>query len=140
MTNLRLIVPAALVAQVLGLLRELEAVTNVVHLPGAALDPVGDLIIVDVAREDVSLLVERLCALGLDRDRGISIQTVDASVSQAADDARRDAEGFASDAVLWEQVEQTVSESTDLSFSFLAFMVLATLPRLRRESSPTRRS
>ena len=29
--------------------------------------------------------------------------------------------------MLWEQVEQTVSESTDLSFSFVAFMVLATL-------------
>ena len=37
-----------------------------------------------------------------------------------------DAEGFASDAVLWEQVEQTVSESSDLSFTFLAFMAIAT--------------
>ena len=126
-TNLRLIVPAQLVEQVLALLRTLRAVANVVHLPGAAIEPAGDLVIVDVAREDVSLVVERLCALGVDKVGAISIESVDASVSQGARRATRDAEGFASDAVLWEQVEQTVSESTELSFSFLAFMVIATL-------------
>ena len=126
MTNLRLIVPAALVAQVLGLLRELEAVTNVVHLRDAALDPVGDLIVADVAREDVSLVVERLCALGLDETGGISITGIDASVSRRARQAMRSAEGYASDAVLWEQVEETVRESTELSASYLLFMALAT--------------
>ena len=126
MTNLRLIVPAALVAQVLALLRELVSVTNVVHVPGVAIEPAGDVINADVAREDVSLVLERLCALGLDETGGISIQTVDASVSAGARHAMREAEGFASDAVLWEQVEETVSESTELSFSFLAFMVIAT--------------
>ena len=94
MTNLRLIVPAALVAQVLALLRELGAVTNVVHLPGAGVEPAGDLIIADVAREDVSLVVERLCALGLDETGAIAIDAVDASVSLGARRAMRDARGL----------------------------------------------
>jgi uncharacterized hydrophobic protein (TIGR00271 family) len=51
---------------------------------------------------------------------------VDASVSRGARQAMHDAEGYASDAALWEQVEQTVSESSDLSFTFLAFMAIAT--------------
>ena len=126
MTSLRLIVPAALVAQVLALLRELASVTNVVHLPGAGIEPEGDLISADVAREDVSLVVERLRALGLDETGAIALEAVDASVSRGARQAMREAEGFASDAVLWEQVEQTVSESSDLSFTFLAFMAIAT--------------
>ena len=49
MTNLRLIVPVALVAQVLALLRELRSVTNVVHVPGAGVEPAGDLITADRA-------------------------------------------------------------------------------------------
>ena len=126
MTNLRLIVPVALVAQVLALLRELASVTNVVHLPGAGIEPEGDLISADVAREDVSLVVDRLRALGLDETGAIALEAVDASVSRGARQAMHDAEGFASDAVLWEQVEQTVSESSDLSFTFLAFMAIAT--------------
>jgi len=105
-------VPAALVAQVLALLDELAAVTNVAHLPGAAVEPAGDLIVADVAREDVSLVVERLCALGVDEHGGISITAIDASVSRGARQAMRSAEGYASDAVLWEEVEETVSEST----------------------------
>ena len=126
MTNLRLIVPVALVAQVLALLRELASVTNVVHLPGAGIEPEGDLISADVAREDVSLVVDRLRALGLDETGAIALEAVDASVSRGARQAMHDAKGFASDAVLWEQVEQTVSESSDLSFTFLAFMAIAT--------------
>ena len=126
MTNLRLIVPVALVAQVLALLRELRSVTNVVHVPGAGVEPAGDLISADVAREDVSLVVERLCGLGLDETGAIALEAVDASPFRSARHAMRDAEGFASDAVLWEQVEQTVSESSDLSFTFFAFMAIAT--------------
>jgi hypothetical protein len=37
-TNLRLIVPLALVAQALALLRELRSVANIVHIPGAGID------------------------------------------------------------------------------------------------------
>ncbi len=127
MTGLRLIVPAGLVEEVLSLLRGLGFVTNVVHLRGAALEPAGDVVLADVAREEVSVVVERLCQLGLDREGSIAIETIDASVSLVARRAMASAPGSAADAVLWEQVEQNVSESTELSASFLLFMSIATM-------------
>ena len=127
MTSLRLIVPVALVDAVLMFLRGLDAVTNVVHLPGAALEPVGDVVLCDVAREEVSLVVERLSALGLYREGSIALEAVDASVSLAAQTAMERAPGSPADAVLWEQVEQNVRESTDLSAAYVLFMAIATM-------------
>ena len=125
--SLRLIVPVQLVEAVLRLLRGLDAVTNIVHLPGAGIEPVGDVVLCDVAREDVSLVVEQLIALGLDREGSIALEAVDASVSAAARAAMQRAPGSAADAVLWEQVEQTVRESTDLSAAYVLFMAIATM-------------
>lgn len=127
MTALRLIVPAHLVEPVLRLLRGLDAVTNVVHLPGAGLEPEGDVVLCDVAREEVSLVVERLTALGLYREGSIALEAVDASVSLAAQAAMERAPGSPADAVLWEQVEQNVRESTDLSAAYVLFMAIATM-------------
>ena len=127
MTSVRLIVPAALVEAVLGLLRGLDAVTNLVHLPGAGLVPEGDVVLCDIAREEVSIVVERLTALGLHRDGSIALETVDASVSAGAWAAMERTPGSAADAVLWEQVEQNVRESTDLSASYVLFMTIATM-------------
>jgi uncharacterized hydrophobic protein (TIGR00271 family) len=126
-TSLRLIVPVALVDAVLTFLRGLDAVTNVVHLPGAALEPAGDVVLCDVAREEVSLVVERLSALGLYRQGSIALEAVDASVSLAAQVAMDRAPGSPADAVLWEQVEQNVRESTDLSAAYVLFMAIATM-------------
>jgi uncharacterized hydrophobic protein (TIGR00271 family) len=126
-TTLRLIVPAALVARVLALLRMDDTVTNILHFQGAALEPRGDVVICDVAREEVSVVVARLCAAGVDHDGAIVVQDIAVSLSAGARRAMREASGSPADAVLWEQVEQQVSESTDLSLTFLAFMVIATL-------------
>jgi uncharacterized hydrophobic protein (TIGR00271 family) len=127
LTSLRLIVPAALVEEVLRLLRGLVAVTNIVHLPGAGLEPAGDVVLCDVAREEASVVVEQLSALGLYRDGSIALEAVDASVSRAAHAAMERAPGSTADAVLWEQVEQNVRESTDLSASYVLFMAIATM-------------
>jgi len=126
-TSLRLIVPARLVQAVLDYLGGLVGATNVVHLPGAALEPAGDVILCDVAREEASIVVEHLCALGLDRDGSIAIDSVEASLSHAARRAMERSPGSPADAVLWEQVEQNVRESTDLSVSYLLFMAIATM-------------
>jgi uncharacterized hydrophobic protein (TIGR00271 family) len=126
-TSLRLIVPLRLVEAVMRLLRGLDSVTNIIHLPGAALEPDGDVILCDVAREEVSVVVEQLTALGLYRDGSIALEAVDASVSAGARAAMARAPGSPADAVLWEQVEQNVRESTDLSASYVLFMAIATM-------------
>ncbi len=125
--NLRVIVPADLADGVIDTLSRSPAVVNLVRLPGAALEPPGDLLLCDVAREEVSVIVDRLCVLGVDERGSISIEEVATTVSRGASAAARASIGSASDAVIWEEVEARTSESAELSFSFLAFMVLATL-------------
>jgi uncharacterized hydrophobic protein (TIGR00271 family) len=125
--HLRLVVPPGLVRRVRDLLTAWPVVVNVVHLEGASLKPRGDVILCDVAREDASVVIAELRALGLGEEGSISIEEVETSISEAAVLAERAAKGSPADAVVWEQVEARTSESAELSFSFLAFMVLATL-------------
>jgi uncharacterized hydrophobic protein (TIGR00271 family) len=125
--HLRLVAAPELARRVLDLLRSRPTVISVVHLSGAAEKPAGDLILCDVAREDASVVIDELRSLGLDVEGTIAIETVDTAISSAADAAERAAAGSPADAVVWEEVENRTSESAELSFSFLAFMVLATL-------------
>ena len=127
MVHLRLVVPPGLVRRVRDLLTAWPVVFNVVHLEGASLKPRGDVILCDVAREDASVVISELRALALGEPGRISIEEVETSISEAAVLAEKAAKGSPADAVVWEQVESRTSESAELSFSFLAFMILATL-------------
>jgi hypothetical protein len=68
-------------------------------------------------------VLSELRGLGLAEQGTIAIETFDTAISTAA----RAAAGSPADAVVWEEVESRTSESAELSGSFLAFMVLATL-------------
>ncbi|MEX2253376.1 MAG: DUF389 domain-containing protein, partial [Thermoleophilaceae bacterium] len=120
-------VPADTAAATLELLRGSDSVLNIVHLPGAATKPDGDVILCDVAREDTSVLVHDLRELQIPERGSIAIEYVDIEISDAAERAEAAASGLASDAVVWEDVEARTSETTELSFSFVGFMVLAML-------------
>lgn len=127
MIRVRVVSPPDRTAAVLDVLDASPAVVNIVRLPGAARRPDGDLVTCDVAREDASLIVGQLRALGVDHDGSIALDPIDTSISTASELAEQAAEGLPSDAVVWERVEAVVGESTELSWSFLAFMVIATL-------------
>ena len=127
MIHLRIVAPAPKAEQAMELLVASASVLNVVRLPDAARKPDGDLIMCDVAREDASVIIGDLRELGIPRDGSIAVETVDTSISRAADKAEQAAPGLPSDAVVWEEVEARTSENTELSVNFLAFMVLAML-------------
>jgi uncharacterized hydrophobic protein (TIGR00271 family) len=124
---MRLVVPDDLKDQVLDLFCGSEAVSSVICLDGAAHKPEGSVILADVAREEASVIVSDLKELDLDHRGTIALEYVDTAISDAADKAEKAARGAPSDAVVWEQVESRTSEETELSFSFLAFMVIAML-------------
>ncbi len=111
----------------LDVLEHSAAVLNVVRVGDVSLKPPGDLVLCDVAREEVSVVVRQLRELGLDRSGSIAIDQVSSTMSSAATRASHAAAGSPADAVIWEDVEARTSESAGLSFSFLAFIVLATL-------------
>jgi uncharacterized hydrophobic protein (TIGR00271 family) len=125
MIHLRIVAPEDVAQQALELLTAAPSVLNVVHLPGAAKKPDGDVILCDVAREDTSVIIGDLKELDLHRHGSIAVEHIDTSISEAAVAAEEAAPGLPSDAVVWEEVEARTSEDTELSFSFVLFMIAA---------------
>lgn len=127
MVHFRIVAPAGTCRDVLAILERTGSVINVVHLPGAARKPVGDVVLADVAKEDASVVIADLKHLGVDRHGTISVEAIDTQISDAAIEAERLAEGAPSDAVIWEDVVSRTSEESTLSGTFVAFFLLAML-------------
>lgn len=127
MLHLRVITPADHAEKVLDLLRAAPGATHLAHLPGAALAPPGDVVEADVAREAADEVLTGLCALGLDHTGGITLETLDISLSDAADAAEEAAPGDPADAVVWQGLIARTGEESRLTASFLAFLVIACL-------------
>jgi uncharacterized hydrophobic protein (TIGR00271 family) len=125
--QLRIVAPSTLAGRVVEVLERAPSAYNVVHLEGAASKPRGDLILADAPREDASVILDELRALGVEAEGSVSVLNLEATVSERGRRAEELAAGSSADAVIWEEVEARTSESTELSVSFLSFMVLATL-------------
>ncbi len=127
MVHLRIVVPSHQTQHALDLLEHTPSACNLIFLERAAQRPEGDVILVDVAREDASVIVSDLKELGIPEEGSIAMEDIDSQISDAADRAEVAAKGAPSDAVVWEEVEARTSENTEFSASFMAFMVLACL-------------
>ncbi len=127
MVHLRIVAPADAAGPALELLEASASVSSVVLLAGAARKPEGDVILCDVAREDASVLIDDLRELDIPRMGSISLDYIDTHISEASDASERHAPGLASDSVIWEEVEGRSQEMTELSLTFVAFMVLSML-------------
>jgi uncharacterized hydrophobic protein (TIGR00271 family) len=125
MVHLRIVAPEEGAHRALELLCESDSVVNVVHLHGAARKPRGDVILCDVAREDASVIIGDLKELEIHKQGSIAVEELDSAISDVFEEAEKAAPGLPSDAVVWEEVESRTSEQTELSISFVAFMVIA---------------
>ena len=125
--HLRIVVPSDLSAAVLESVRAAPGSCNVAVLAGAAVEPPGDVLLADVAREGASSLVEGLRELGVVERGAISMDHVNGHLSAASALAAEETRGAPGDAVVWEEVEAATSEAVALTWSFGLFMVLAAL-------------
>jgi uncharacterized hydrophobic protein (TIGR00271 family) len=125
--HLRVSTPAELSEAVVGLLERDEAVSSLAVLRGASLRPVGDVVLADVAREGANELVDRLRELGVHKHGTVHIEPVQAWLSQRGFDAERGTPGSSADAVVWTDVTQRAYEDSELNWTYLTFMSLATL-------------
>jgi len=125
--HLRIISPAALTDEVLETLKNDAAVANLVVHRGAAVDPAGDVVIGDVARESANDVVDTLKALGLDTSGSIALDPVSVAISRGGVRAERSAPGDGADAVVWDEIEQRTGEESHLSANFLLFLSIATI-------------
>jgi uncharacterized hydrophobic protein (TIGR00271 family) len=125
--HVRVVVPSELAGGVIELLEREPTACNLIHLPGAARKPNGDLILVDLAREDASVVLEDLRELKVHHQGSIAVDEVDFQLSDHMARVVELAPGSPSDAVVWEEVAARTSESAELNWSFVLFMVLAGL-------------
>ncbi|MDT0346462.1 DUF389 domain-containing protein [Streptomyces litchfieldiae] len=127
MLQLRIITPPDRTDEVVALLETTVGVAHVMVLAGAAREPAGDVVVGDVAREAADELLEELRELGLDSTGAITVQGLDLSLSVRSDRAEDAAPGEGVDAVLWESLRDATDDESRLSFTYLAFLAVATM-------------
>ncbi|TQM04113.1 DUF389 domain-containing protein [Pseudonocardia kunmingensis] len=127
MLHMRVIAPTERTGAVRDLLLDAPGATHVTVLPGVAVQPPGDVVEADVARESVDDLLGQLCALGVDSAGGVTLELIDTTLSDAADAAEEAAPGDPQDAVIWDEVVARTGEESRFSVSFQAFLTIACL-------------
>lgn len=127
LVHIRLNVPTSFTGQVRELLVDHEHVTNVVLLEGASIDPAGDLLECDVARETASQLLRSLDALGVAEEGGIVLTTPSGTPFAAARRLERLAPGDPQDAVVWDNVVADAYAASRPTVTYHVFLVLATI-------------
>ncbi|MFC9928423.1 DUF389 domain-containing protein [Streptomyces sp. NPDC127190] len=127
MLHLRLITPSDTTDEVVRLIEKTVGTAHLVVLPGAARNPVGDVVLCDVAREAGDELLTELRRLELDRTGSIAVENIDLSLSRRADKAEQEAPGEGADAVLWEGLTDATHEESTLSVTYVAFLAVATM-------------
>jgi uncharacterized hydrophobic protein (TIGR00271 family) len=124
---MRVIAPPEQSGAVRDLLMDEPGATHVTVLPGIAVQPPGDVVESDVTREAVDDVLAGLCALGIDRAGGVTLEVIDTTLSDAADAAEEAAPGDPQDAVIWDEVVARTGEESRLSVSYQAFLTIACL-------------
>lgn len=121
-----MITPADRTDEVLRIVLECPGAAHAVRFPGAACSPPGDVVEFSLAREAANAVLDELRALGLKDSGAITVEQIDLSISTAAEKAEEAAPGDPEDAVVWEELAARVTTDTRLSWSYLAFLALAT--------------
>ncbi|MET9386561.1 DUF389 domain-containing protein [Streptomyces sp. NPDC002928] len=127
MLHLRLITPSNRTDEVVRLIEKTVGTTHLVVVPGAARNPVGDVVMCDVAREAGDELISGLRELDLDKVGSIAVENIDLSLSRRADKAEEEAPGEGADAVLWEHLADATHEESTLTVTYVAFLTIATM-------------
>jgi uncharacterized hydrophobic protein (TIGR00271 family) len=123
MLHIRVVAPRDRTGRLLDSLAGLPGVQNVIVHDGAARRPDGDSVLFDVHDNAANPVFGALRGLGLDRDGGITVQLVDASLTAPAQRRFRAREI----APVWEMVEATIRRGAVYSPSFYALLAIAGL-------------
>jgi uncharacterized hydrophobic protein (TIGR00271 family) len=125
--HLRVIAPTELREPVIDVLTANPGVAHVVFHRDAAIDPRGDEITADIARESANDVVDGLKALGVKERGAITLDFIDTVLSTRAYRAEDEAEGDPADAVVWDELAARTREESTLNVTYLMFLCLACL-------------
>jgi uncharacterized hydrophobic protein (TIGR00271 family) len=98
----------------------------VVH-HGASITPPGDVIEADLPREAVNAVVEDLMELGVQEEGTIQLLPVESWVSKTGLNTELRTPGDNADAVVWTEVVEQAYDGSQLTWTYVSFMTLATL-------------
>lgn len=127
MLHLRVIAPTDLRDGVLAVLRDEAGVANITLHADAALEPAGDEITADIARECANGVIKELKALDVQHRGAITLEVLDTILSTRAHVAEDEAEGDPADALVWDELITRTREDSTLSVTFTTFLTLACL-------------
>ncbi len=127
LVHLRLTVPSSLTSEVRRLLLDDGCGTNVVLHAGASLEPEGDLLECDVARESVNELLGQLDGIGVGEQGGIVVSTPDSTPFAAAKELEEAAPGDPEDAVIWDSVLEDAEDGSVPTLHFQVFLTCAVI-------------
>lgn len=127
MLHLRVIAPTDLRDDVLAVLRDEVGVANIALHAGAALEPAGDEITADIARECANGVIKELKELDVQHRGAITLEVLDTILSTRAHRAEDEAVGDPADAVVWDELIGRTREEATLSVTFVLFLTLACL-------------
>lgn len=127
MLRLRIQVPGEVTEDVLQVLSDDPAVSSLAMVRGASLRPAGDLVYADVAREAANDIVQALLRTGMHQRGSIEVQPIHTWVSRRGFEAQQQAPGSSADTVVWAEVTQRAYEDSELNWTYLSFLSMATL-------------
>lgn len=125
MVHLRLVVTPELAMTVVEGLRGRPGVAHLAHIADASVTPPGHLVLCDVVREAANDVIEWLQGMEVHRSGAITVEALEAVISDAAAVAESAAPGSAADALIWEELEARARDDATLNVSFLVFMGIA---------------
>lgn len=127
MLRLSIVTPPDLTERIVGMLADDEAVSALVVQEGVARKPVGDLVTCDLAREGANEVVDLLREWGVPERGTVHLEPASTWLSRAGLEAEQATPGSSADAVVWADVVQHAYEESELNWTYVSFMVLATL-------------
>ena len=127
MLHLRITAPNDLTERVLDVVGADPAVSSLAVMRDASVRPVGDIVLADIPREAANEIVERLEQLDIPQRGSIHIEPVSSWLSEAGLEAEKATPGSSADAVVWAEVTQRAYDESELNWTYLSFMTLATL-------------
>ncbi|MCI2420162.1 DUF389 domain-containing protein [Saccharopolyspora sp. K220] len=125
MLHLRVICPAEYTDRVLAGVQAHPGAAHVVLVRGGAVDPPGDLVEVDLAREAADEVLAAIGASELAEVGAVTITEAGTTLSHRAERAEEAAPGDGDDAVVWDELIARTGEECRLSGTFLAFLSIA---------------
>jgi uncharacterized hydrophobic protein (TIGR00271 family) len=127
MLHLRVITPPDVRDRLIDALSDNPGVAHLVVHRDAALDPPGDEVTADIARESANDVIDTLKQLGVKERGAITLDEIDTVLSIRAYRAERRAVGDPADAVVWDELAARTREESSLNVAYMTFLCLACL-------------